>query len=320
MERFTLRTISPHYLKEFESWRFRYSRSEDENLKQSVQLMGVLSPVHVVRSSESEWFVLDGMARVQCAKNLGFSEIPVFEWNHHPDEKQGFLAGIILNSRQSWKDADKAWVIKKTSHDFSFSEKEKRMIWALMGFTQRPEPFYEDFFRLSPSCQQLADDGTIPFRAITSLLALGTQDQEELAEILKSSLTLSTNQLIQIADLFRDLLKKEKESLSGFIQKRSLADLISKNSWDKRQRAEKLLEALRRLRRPAFYQKKQALEHEIKTKKLSEKNIQVKIPDSLEGAGFSLELRFKKSEDIKPILDDLTKHEDFLKSLFDLML
>lgn len=320
MERFTLKTISPQHLREFEPWRFRYSALEDDSLKQSIRTVGILSPIHAVKASDAEWRILDGIKRVAIANDLKMESIPVFEWKESPDEKQGFLAGIILNSKQAWRDSDKAWVIKKTEDNSLFSENEKKMIWGLIGFSQKPEPFYKEFFNLSPACMKLAAEEAIPFRAITHILALKTSDQEELAELIRSSFTVTTNQLIQMADLLRDLLKKEKESLSRFLEKHSLNGFISQNPWDKRQRAEKLLEALRRLRRPAMYEKRHALEKEIKARKLIEKGIQIKVPDSLEGAGFSVEIRFKKPEDIKSIFQDLIKHEDFLKSLFDLML
>jgi ParB family chromosome partitioning protein len=76
---------------------------EDEDfqgLLDSIRVLGVLSPPHVVDQGSGRYLLIDGERRWRAARRAGLSEIPCDVWPVGAEPRALSLAGLVLNEQR----------------------------------------------------------------------------------------------------------------------------------------------------------------------------------------------------------------------------
>lgn len=66
-------------------------------LVDSIRLLGVLDPIHVQRTAEGGFRLVDGERRWRAARVAGIEEVACEVWHEHVDDVEALLAGLVLN-------------------------------------------------------------------------------------------------------------------------------------------------------------------------------------------------------------------------------
>ena len=141
-----------------------------------------------------------------------------------------------------------------------------------------------------------------------------------IAVLISNNATLTTSQLLQAGEWFYDLTKERGAGLGGYLKENQLDRILTHAQWDPRQKANKLLEALRKLRFPRWTQCEAKFESATSEICSPESHLKIEASASFEGEGFSLHAKLKDPEALEKFVSSLKDKRHLLNSLFDIML
>ncbi|MCM8775682.1 MAG: hypothetical protein NC930_04970, partial [Candidatus Omnitrophica bacterium] len=179
---------------------------------------------------------------------------------------------------------------------------------------------YQDVLRLDESLIDLVADRKLPFRGAQALLKFQSGDQREFAHSVASRLTLTSNQLLQVAEWLLDLLKSTRQDLRTFLVKNQLLSILDDPQGDGRQRADRFLSAVYALRFPRLWGYKQKFKASSQEVLKNIEGLKLEAPEPFEQEGFVLQAQIRRRDDLDRILEMLARKKRSLNSLFDIML
>ena len=304
-----------------EGFASRYSFA-DELLKASIAEWGILQPVVVVPQPENQFKVLSGLKRLACAKNLGLDNIPALVFQGERDPKKLFIISILFHWNQSLSDLDRALIFRDASKKMGFSDED--IFTKIFPALQLPAQRFileeaKAVASLHPSVFDAIFHGTLPFRGIQSLTSFSPEDQSFFAKQIAPHFSFSTNQILKLVEWLFDYLKKNKRTLSDWVASADYQSILSLNI-DKRQKTDKVMNLLKKLRFPKVVEQEGVVKNAAKLINEEKPGFTVEIPDALEKSGFQVKAEVRNPAALKDLLASLGDHEKALNSLFDLML
>jgi len=294
---------------------------QDSALENSVKELGIINPLLVIR--QRPLAVIDGHRRLLLARKLKIAQIPCLCIDAKISDQELFKMALIRNWNAIHDDMDKAQCLK-TAHDYAkLSVKQiEQDILPSLGL-KAEKHIYETYVRtltLVPELLDLIASKKLPFRGSQGLFELKTEDQICFAREIAAKTNLTTNALLKAAEWLRDLLRTTGISLGSFLRKYKFQEILDHPKWDARLKAEKLIEGLRKIRRPKLTAMEEKLFEQAAGITAGENDMAIRFPQDLEESGFMLQMKLRDRRSLERLQKTLGEKKDLLNSLFDLML
>ncbi|MEE8350225.1 MAG: ParB N-terminal domain-containing protein [Acidobacteriota bacterium] len=301
-----------------------------EQLNRSVGRTGLLAPLHIQKTAESQFRIVMGFRRFFSCRNLGIQNIPC--WVRVLDEDPLALFIEALEDNLATRELhilEKAHVLLKLRRQFSLTEK------ALMEDFMPPLEIRADRFHLDQYLdlaqlpRALQRNLLNPLEPDTALkLAKWKDDEQDFFLELTTRFQLGKNkqkQLFTILDELRALQKQEKSGVGAWDlpmiwQECEAADIERNENLSVAERFGRAFEALRRLRFPHLTR------HEMRYKALKAAlkippRIHFEAPPYFEGDRFKINFSFGDPDELSKIATklDVVARTDELKEIFKLV-
>lgn len=207
----------------------RFQR-DDRPLQSSIQKFGVLIPPVLVMIDQ-EWRVVDGMARIEFAKECGIEKLACFV-SQVESEGLGntFLHCLELNRwSRAFNIVEKAFILKM-AHEIYGGLNIPKPFWELADINQNIRAIhqYKELLKLSHIVQKYAVTNNIALTVILGFLRFPAAEVEKVASQL-FILPLNQNKIAEILGLLLDISKREETS-PGKIMDGIMAELENESS------------------------------------------------------------------------------------------
>lgn len=197
---------------------FRVRPEELPQLVESIQAIGILSPI-VVRPKGDEYEILSGHRRTEAAKIAGLSTVPVVIRDVTDDEAICILCDSNLNHREKLLPSEKAFAYKLkldaikrqgTREDLTCGQvvhklegaKSRDVIAEQSGENARQVTRYIRLTELLPELLDTVDSGKLAFIPAVAISYLKPGEQQTLLDILKrDQVSISLSQATQLKEL-----------------------------------------------------------------------------------------------------------------------
>lgn len=321
MEIYRYQVVSCDTLSKDARFGLRY-RCEDDRLRESVRLHGVMLPITVTHHGQ---YVLSGHKRLAAAHGIGLREIGVLEINEDWDERDCFIYAIASNLNHIWTDIDRAMTLKKAVACFHMNEKEIiEGIFPLIGLPAGRKVFQE-YYETAHLDKMLLDaiaDEKMPFQGGYVLTKMGSANQQYFAKYVVENAALTVNELMKIGEWLSDMIEVESDenSLKSFVEAKGLNTILNQSNSERRQRGEKFYRAIQGLRFPRFVAYDETFKdvaHLICDKC---DGLKVDAFPSYEETGYKISAHIKDRKSLENIMGQLQCKKSLLNSLFDIKL
>jgi ParB-like chromosome segregation protein Spo0J len=244
MERISLDEIDLH------DHRFRFSYYFDlDNLLFSIEKIGLVYPLVVVKREEPRYVLLSGWKRIAVCLELSLLHPPVFVL----DEKDDFRAFLIsfyenLTTRR-FTLLEKAEILRLLS---GFIEDENRIVKSFLPLLEIPATLsYLDVYlkiaRLSPRWKEMIFQKKIPFSSVEFLLEFTPDERKELFPLLEP---LNINKQKQILEDLHELSHRAQEPLQKILSGPEIQSFLKHKKLSSLQKAEKVRSLVKKKRYP----------------------------------------------------------------------
>ncbi len=318
MEKYTFRELAVKDVAAEFPFLSRYRMSIDD-LAASMDRWGMVCPVLI--QDQKEPVLVAGHRRLEAAKRLGWDFVPAAVLPPSIAVKDIFLISLVSNWRQEWDEVDRLRGLKRARQDFGFSEDEIcREILPLLGLV--PEfhvwQIYRDCLDMPLSLWDQLAAGKLPFRGMVALSVLSVQDQCRFAVLLDRA-ALSASDIRLAAEWLRDLMRSERVGWETLFAREVWRWSVD-SPLDRVQFGKRWMETLRLIRFPRLAQAETKFREKSRELNGRETRLRVEPPPSFEEEGFSIQARIRNAAELKAVIRELSKRENYLNSLFDIML
>lgn len=195
---------------------FRVRPEELPQLVESIQAIGVLSPI-VVRPKGDEYEILSGHRRTEAARLAGLTTVPVVIRDVSDDEAICILCDSNLNHREKLLPSEKAFAYKLkldainrqgkrtdlTSYQVGTkSQRSNEEIAHQAGESRTQVSRYIRLTELLPDLLDLVDGGKLAFIPAVAVSYLKPDEQQILLDVLKrDQISISLSQATQLKEL-----------------------------------------------------------------------------------------------------------------------
>ena len=296
--------------------RYKY---EDPILGASLERRGILFPIFAAKGKEGPAVVVSGHKRFYWAAKKRFKKIPAVLIEEKFSGKELFLLSLLSNWNQAFTELDRMTAVQRAERDFRFSSEElQKEILPSLGLPPGRRVL-EEYLRageLISEIHQLIHAQKLPFRGAALLARFSKEEQIRLAQSLLGRTHLSSNQLALLGGWLLDLKKMHRVPLDELLCDKTIREAVNHPKMDGRARADRLFEAVRRLRFPRLSKEEKNFLR-LKNQLESPGQIQIERPGGLEGEGVLLRARLRNRESLDRVVQFLEEHQASLESLFD---
>lgn len=320
MENYISKSIAADQIREDFPFCCRY-RPASPVLQESIAKRGVLTALVVTKDARPA--IVSGHRRYQAARKAGIREIPVFEIQENFGGGDYFILAVLSNWNQNWPDLDRAWTLHRAKEKFHLAENDlTELILPALGLPAGKYILnqYQSVAGLDRSILDLMAEDKLPFRGSQILSRFSPEDQRQWSSVILPRAALTTNQLLKAGEWLCDLLKKERLTLSDFMGKYGLGEILYHPEADRRQKAKNLYEMIRHLRFPRLAEYEKKFQTLSKSLQGDFRELKLEAPESFEAQGFNLHARIRDGRALANILKVLERQKPSLNSLFDIML
>jgi ParB/RepB/Spo0J family partition protein len=157
---------------------------DDEILRNSIKLTGVQQPLVVVRISDTDYWVVDGIRRLRIAQSLGITELPCVLDHGVEDIDDGEayrnrIRFILDEHRQDLLPTQRAALIKKLQESFELTGKQ---VGLYLGVTPGTIANWTLIDKLIPELQKAIDDGKLNLHTSRAFAGMTCKGQKEVWE------------------------------------------------------------------------------------------------------------------------------------------
>jgi hypothetical protein len=303
--------ISPDDL-DLKDERFRFSYHFDPGkLLQSINKIGIVCPLVVVKRDDPRFVILSGWKRVLSCIELSFRAIPVFLLQED-DDCRAFLFSLYENlAIRNFNILEKAGILHLLD---GFIKDEKKIVKQFFPLLDIPATLsYLDIYlkiaRLDPVWKKMIFDKKMPLTAVKLLTEFTPQDKEKLFPLI---LPLSLNKLKQFMEDLFELSKKTGRSPGTLLSMPEIQAVFQDDNLSSLQKAERIRSILRTKRYPTLSSWKKSFDASLRKARLS-KEVAFDAPSFFEDGEFAVTFSLKNKEDFQKRLAklrDLASDED----------
>ena len=157
---------------------------EDDILRNSIQLTGIQQPLIVVRISDTDYWVVDGVRRLLIAQSLEIAEVPCVVDQGIDDvddqtEYRNRIRFILDEHRQDLLPSQRAALIKKLQQSFGL---KARQVALYLGVTPGTITNWTIIDRMIPEIQKAIDDEDVKIHTARAFAGMTAKGQKEIWE------------------------------------------------------------------------------------------------------------------------------------------
>ena len=306
--------------KESDNYRIRFSL-EDKRLLDSIRKTGIINPVLVLKGKNDVFALISGFRRRKACEILRKNKIPalIIE-DENKSNKDIFILALQSNRGSLFSDLDAAEAIRKARRIFKFSNEEILNKIMDMLSLPRSEKVMESYYRvgeLSSQIKSLIYNGKLPFKGAKILGGMDKKAQDLVYKKILLNCHFSTNDLMILFDLLKDMLKKEERNLTQILNSPSISSIL-KSSISRVLKGKKLLEELRLKRYPNLLKYEKEFREFVKKLNLG-RDANFQRPEYFENEYFSLTLKLNSFEALENHLKKLEEKKELFKDWFSKM-
>jgi ParB family chromosome partitioning protein len=275
--------------------RFRISYYfELKNLLLSIEKIGLVYPLLVVKRTSPQYILLSGWKRIAACLELSLPRIPVFILDEK-DDGQAFLISLYENlSIRKFNLLEKAEVLRVLN---GFIPDEKRIVKSFLPIFEIPATLsYLDIYlkiaRLTPGCKEMIFQKKIPLSVVEFLIEFAPEEQELLLPILKP---LSVNKQKQFMEDLHDLSRRIQETPQKVLSAPDMRSILKKESLLPPQKAELVRSLVKKKRYPHLSVWEESFKAVLKKNRLSS-DVTYDAPSFFEDGEFSVTFDLKSKD------------------------
>lgn len=290
----------------------------DGRLAEAVAERGVIVPLLVMGVREVKYQIVSGFRRLSAARLAGLETVPALVAGNGVSRQELFKTALLLNDPASYGDLDRAVIIAKAKDRFDFDWEEIEKFAPLAGLPPSPKLLqdYRAIGNFPESIRTRISSGALAFKTARALAALKPVDRDAIAAKIFAFCEWTASEGEEIVEWISDLARKEGTKIADRVDKEPLRQVLSEPNRSARERGRRLHEYLRRERFPlltvwegAFQKAKQKLE--------AEPGVALEKTAAFEEAYFNLKLQIASTEELRRLLEYLSRQEGLFKELFD---
>ncbi len=293
-------------------------------LRDSVARRGVVQPLLVEKSGD-RYRIISGHRRFQAALEAGLECVPALVLLNPVSAEDAYILSVLSNWNQNFEELDAAFAVSKAGKSGIGEEVIVSEILPALGLAPEKR-FLEEFeavMTFPAAVLEMISEERIPYRAARSLNLLSRADQEIFARKMAPFVSFSSNQLMKMCEWLADLLKARRQDLGVFLETEKLSVLIADSKQDARQKADRFLEALRRLRFPELSRREKeflSLKRAVEDNPKEPAGFSVEAPPYFEGEGIVLRAQLRDRQALEAVVKALEKKRKLLDGFFDVVL
>ena len=287
-----------------------------EPLKASIREVGIVNPpiLRFANGESSGLQIITGLKRVVAAQEMGLEKMVCRILSPSQiSRKQALLLAFYENlACRQFNTVEKALILTHLSEHFRTEDIINNFMVPL-GLPRRQQTYelYMEIERKLPlnAKKALARD-KLNLKAAALLLTIEPEDIEILVNY-GLRLKFNVNQFYEFIDIMIDLASKHEKPIDSILKSKDILSIIDNPIDNMPQKANKVLQVLRRIRYPVVTQTEERLRQRIRALTLP-KGARFILPRFLEDSEYKLEIRFKNATVLK---ESIRKTWEACKSL-----
>lgn len=280
-------------------------------LKDSIEEIGVIHPVILMKSAES-YKIICGHRRIKICKLLGLSEIPARVSDSELDPQTRLALNLTENrSHRSYSDIEKGRIIHKLVSAGVSEEIIIRKYMPILGL-ERSKKLYQEFFRiqdLETGLQNLLHELNVPFRIFSPLLHWSSHCRNA-ALTLFSKVRPGINKWRELLEL-TDEIARIKNILPGDIFRwGEIQSILAQHDLQAHEKYDQIVQTLTPWRYPVLNALRKKIAHEVDQLSLGPRT-KIRIQESFESEEIKIEI---KARDQKSLAQEVEQLENATRS------
>ena len=277
-----------------------------ETLKASIQKFGVINPPYLLKNPENHFMVVTGYRRLLAVKELGWRDILC---NVLPDTFSLFDAFLLnLNDNlyhRRLNTIEKGMILQKLTR-FIGTEEIVNNFMPILGIPsnkQQLELFLsleelEESIKISIAMERLST------RVVGLMRDIEKKDRLEINNLF-TSLKWSFNQQWETMQWMKEIASREGCSIKEVLDSKEIKEVLKSTTLNKPQQVKAIVNILKSRRFPSFLRANKLYHKGISRLSLP-LGVRIIPPPFFEGVDYRLEIVFKKGEELKEKLADLS--------------
>jgi len=250
---------------------FRIKETGDlENLIQSIQKAGLLSPVYLQRKNSNKFRIIIGFKRVNALLTLGIIKVPSFIIENDLSQLELFDIALQENlTIRKFKSSEISIILKKVNDFGCNSEKIIKKYLPLLGFGRNPKVYelYKDLYKLEKHWLQSLDNDRISIDLAYLLVSAKDSDRKLFWTVI-DNLKAGKNNQREFWFLCQDIEKIENKTLEALLKSPEIEQILNNQLLTSAQKTERFKHVLWAKRYPQYMKVKQEYNSLIKKAKL----------------------------------------------------
>ncbi len=279
-------------------------------LKESIKASGIRTPVYV-RSKNGNYQLISGFSRVKIARELQIKEIPAVLIDETVSLEKT-LRDILLEHlvSASLNLVEKAKLISILESVKIDPQRIDQTFLPLLELPPDPDLLdkIKKILGWPAEMQTYIETFDLSLKQTDGFRTLSEKEQILLAK-LGLQLQIRSVELSEIARMLYEISKKDETDIHTIYRNLDIEKIIKNEDWTRSQKITKIKERLYEKRYPRLHAWNNDLQNLNKTMKLPEKT-RLQWDRSLERPGIDLRCQIQSTEDIKTIVEVLSKNEN----------
>jgi len=283
-----------------------------EPVKKSICKVGLINPPIVRKKAiEKEFETISGARRITALRALGYTEVAC---RLVPEDGISDLEVVLLNlfdniTTREFNPVEKGMALALLTSQMT-REEVLVSYMPVLGLPKH-EPSLDLHMMIA---KELSGDikiaialGRMPLQVASELIYLPQCDQESVFKTI-DYLMLNNNYQIQFIDLLKDMSFIAGSSITEFLLRANLTEIINDKNLSNPRKARKLMDHLRNLRNPTLAMAEKAFKESLASIALPEGDTII-APQYFESPYYELRVRFKDREELNKKLDSIASLE-----------
>jgi len=277
-----------------------------EPLKASIGKFGVLNPPYLLRNSDSNFIVVAGYRRLLAIRELGWKDIVC---HILPDNFPPFRA-LLLNLNDNiihrqLNNIEKGMVLKRLTRFFKTEEIVANFmpILGIPSNKQTLELFLsleelEEAIRISVAMERLSP------RVAGLMNSLGKEDRLRINDLF-TSLKWSFNRQWETSQWIIEIASREGRSIKEVVDEVEIIEILNNDRMNDPQKVKAIVKILKTRRFPFLLEAEKSFKKGLSKLPLPS-GVKIIPPPFFEGIDYKLEIVFRKGEELKGKLEELS--------------
>lgn len=287
-----------------------------EPLKASIDRFGVLNPPYLLKDSDSNFLVVAGYRRLLAARELGWPDIVC---QILPDDFPPFEA-LLLNlndnlAHRHLNSVEKGMILKRLTR-FLKREEIVTSFMPILGIPSNRQTLelllgleeLEESIRISVAMDRLS------LRVAGLMGSIGIDDRLRINDLL-TSLKWSFNKQWEATQWIIEIASREGRSIKEVVDEGEIIEILNNDRMNDPQKVKAIVKILKTRRFPSLLEAEKLFKKGLSKLHLPS-GVKIIPPPFFEGIDYKLEIVFRKGEELKGKLEELS-HVSKLEKITD---